>query len=143
MKNLIILFLAISSLSCAKKVEKIKTPTFVFNYQDAKSSYTLRYLGKDSLYLNDLKTNKNYGTSINSVLGNEVSRTINKIDKAEYADAYQSKPGSDITFKILILNARLSPEPATKNKNAEKEVYEAAKKLNDLKNDLDFVPSNK
>ncbi|MBB4800775.1 hypothetical protein HNP37_000814 [Flavobacterium nitrogenifigens] len=143
MKNLIILFLAISSLSCVKKVEKIKTPTFVFNYQDAKSNYTLRYIGKDSLYLNDLKTNKNYGTSINSVLGNEVSRTINKIDKPEYADAYQSKPGSDITFKILILNARLSPEPAAKNKNAEKDVYEAAKKLNALKNELNFVPSKK
>ncbi len=143
MKNLIILFLAISSLSCVKKVEKIKTPTFVFNYQDAKSSYTLRYLGKDTLYLNDLKTNKNYGTPINSVLGNEVSRTINQIDKPEYADSYQSKAGSDITFKFLILNARLSPDPVAKSNTAEKEVYEAAKKLNKLKNDLNFVPSNK
>lgn len=135
--------MAISSLSCVKKVEKIKTPTFVFNYQDAKSSYTLRYLGKDTLYLNDLKTNKNYGTPINSVLGNEVSRTINKIDKPEYTESYQSKSGSDITFKFLILNARLSSDAVPKNNNAEKDVYEAAKKLNKLKNDLNFVPSNK
>jgi len=143
MKKLILLFFTLTLISCSKKVENIKTPTFIFNYQDAKDSYTLRYLGKDSLYLNDLKTNKNFGTPIHSVLGNEVSRTINQIDKPEFVGSYESKKGSDFTFKFLILNARLSPNSATKNDKAGEGVQEAAKKLNDLKNDLDFVPSNK
>lgn len=143
MKKLILLFLTLSFLSCNKNVENIKTPTFIFNYEDAKSSYTLRYVGKDSLYLNDLKTNKNYGTSIKSVLGNEVSRTINQIDKPEYENFYESKPGSDIIFKFLILNARLSTNKASKNDKAEEEIYQAAQKLNDLKNDMDFVLSHK
>ncbi|MEN2398426.1 hypothetical protein GKZ90_0001440 [Flavobacterium sp. MC2016-06] len=138
--SFIVLF---SIFGCKKKVEKIKTPTFIFTYQDAKINYSLRYLGKDTLYLSDIKSNKNYLASINTVSGNELSRIINGIDKPEYLNSYQSKSTDDVVYRFLILHNENTSESLTKNENADQEIYDAAKKLNDIRNELNFVLTDK
>ena len=143
LKFILSFIVLLSVFGCEKNVEKIKTPTFIFTYQDAKSNYNLKYLGKDTLYLIDQKSNKVYTSSINSTAGNDLSRVINKMKKPEYFGSYESNNNDDIVYRFLILNSETLPKSFSRSESADKEVYKAAQKINDIKNDLNFVETDK
>lgn len=118
-------------------------PIFAFSYIDSKNDYLVKYSGKDTLYLTDEIGRKNYYSVMNKEQGKELSKIIVEIEKPEYFSHKEYGNVNDVYFKFSILQERKMPKSFPYRKDAEKEMFKAALKVNRIKSTLKFVETDK
>lgn len=118
-------------------------PIFAFSYVDSQNDYVIKYSGKDTLYLTDEIRKKNYYSVINKEQGTELSKVIEEIKKPEYFSNEEYGNVNDVYFKFSILQEGEMPKSFPYRKDAEKEMFKAASKVNRIKSKLNFVETDK
>ncbi len=143
MKKTIIIISFLFLVSCGRQAEKFNMPIFAFSYIDSHNDYVIKYSGKDTLYLTDKILKKNYFTVMNKQQGNELSEIVVEIQKPEYFSSEEYGNVNDIYFKFSILHEAEMPKSFPYRKDAEKEMFKAASKVNRIKSTLNFVETDK
>ncbi|MDO8317468.1 MAG: hypothetical protein Q7T12_08095 [Flavobacterium sp.] len=143
MKKTILFSLFLFVLSCGKQTENFNMPIFAFIYVDSQNDYTLKYSGKDTLYLTDEIQKKNFYSVLDKIQGKEIFNIITEIKKPEYFSYKEYGNINKVYFKFSILNEEEMPKSFPYRKDAEKEMFNAAAKVNRIKCSLNFVETEK
>ena len=118
-------------------------PIFAFSYVDSQNDYVIKYSGKDTLYLTDKNREKSYYSVLNNKEGQELSKIILEIEKPEYFSNKEYGNINDIYFRFTILGEGEMPKSFRYRKDSDKEMFEAASKVNKIKSLLNFVETEK
>ena len=118
-------------------------PIFAFRYIDSQNDYVIKYSGKDTLYLTDDILKKNYFAVMNKEQGKELSKIIVEIEKPEYFSHEEYGNVNKVYFNFSILHEGEKPKSFPFRKDAEKEMFKAASKVNRIKSTLNFVETDK
>lgn len=118
-------------------------PIFAFSYVDSQNDYVLKYSGKDTLYLKNKIREKNYYAVLNNEDGKELSEIIVEIEKPEYFSNEEYGNVNKVYFKFSILHETKMPKSYPFRKDAEKEMFKAASRVNKIKSTLNFLETDK
>ena len=143
MKKTIFLIPFLILANCGRQTESFKMPIFAFSYVDSQNDYVIKYSGKDTLYLTDMKRKKNYYSVMNNEQGTDLSKVVVEIEKPEYFSSNEYGNINKVYFKFSILHESEMPKSFPFRKDAEKEMFKAAEKVNRIKTTLNFVETDK